>query len=221
MIRDRLKSAVKKVALRAFNMEWDAEETRDGGTRHVEKVNFDPTKIPKVVDGSGDTPGPNHKEDIGRPWVSATLAGGGALVFVDIRPANEVTSGLLPSAMLLPGDSLKSHLDRLPEKDIRVTIYDQTGEQGSEALAAWLRGQGWTMARRLRGGFAEWIEHGEVVHLPQLATGAKAKVGDPIRLKDGRSGWVQEVSGSAGALRYTVWQSGGGQIGPVGEDALV
>ena len=53
MIRDRLKNAVKKVALRAFNMEWDAEETRDGGTRKTESV-FDPTKIPKIVDGSGD-----------------------------------------------------------------------------------------------------------------------------------------------------------------------
>jgi len=220
MIRDRLKSAVKKVALRAFNMEWDAEETRDGGTRHVEKVVFDPTKIPKVVDGSGDTPGPNHKEDIGRPWVSATLAGGGALVFVDIRPANEVTSGMLPAAMLMPGDSVKKHLDRLPAKDIRVTLYDQTGEQGSEALAAWLRGQGWTMARRLRGGFAEWIEHGEAVILPQLSPGARAKVGDPVSLKDGRGGWVQEVTGSGSGIRYTIWLSGGGEVGPVGEDAL-
>jgi hypothetical protein len=122
--------------------------------------------------------------------------------------------------MLMPGDSLKGHLDRLPAKDVRVTIYDSTGEQGSEALAAWLRGEGWTMARRLRGGFAEWIEHGEVVHLPQLVAGARAKVGDPIGLKDGRSGWVQEVTGSGSGIRYTIWLAGGAEVGPVGVDAL-
>lgn len=218
MIRDRLKSAVKKVALRAFNMEWDAEETRDGGTRKTESV-FDPTKIPKIVDGSGDTPGATHREDIGRTWVAAQIVSGASPFIVDIRPANEVTSGLLPAAVLLPGESIKQNLHRLPAKEIRVTVYDQTGELGSDAIATWLREQGWGMARRLRGGYAEWIEHGETVQVPQLAPGAKHKVGDPVKLKDGRSGWVQEVS-TDGGVKYTIWLSGSTSIGPVGADAL-
>ncbi len=219
MIRDRLKNVAKKVALRAFNMEWDAEETRDGGTRKTESA-FDESKIPKIVEGSGDTPGPNHKEDIGRTWVAATLVGGVNLFFLDIRPASEVSSGMLPGAILMPGDAIKKHLDRLPDKETRVTVYDQTGALGSEELAAWLRGQGWKMARRLRGGYAEWIENGENVVVPQVPPGAKYKVSDPVRTKDGRNGWVQEVSGSGGAARYTVWFADGSSLGPVGADAL-
>ncbi len=219
MIRDRLKNAVKKVALRAFNMEWDAEETRDGGTRKTDNA-FDESVIPKIVEGSGDTPGPNHKEDIGRTWTSATLVGGVSLFFLDIRPANEVTSGMLPGAILMPGDLIKKNLNRLPDKETRVTVYDQTGALGSEDLAAWLRGQGWKMARRLRGGYAEWIEHGETVVLPELVAGAVGKVGDPVRMKDGRNGWIQEVTGSGGAVKYTIWFSDNSNTGPVGADAI-
>lgn len=219
MIRDRLKSVAKKIALRAFNMEWDAEETRDAGTRRTEST-FDPDKIPKIVDGSGDTPGPNHREDIGRTWVSAQLVAGAAPFFLDIRPASEVASGLLPGALLMPGNLIKDNLHRLPAKEVRVTVYDQTGELGSAELAAWLREQGWTMARRLRGGYAEWIEHGETVVPPQVSPGAKHKVGDPVRLKDGRDGWVQEVATAGGAPRYTIWLGGDESVGPVGADAL-
>lgn len=220
MIRDRLKNVAKKVALRAFNMQWDAEETRDGGTRRTNETKFDEALIPKIVDGSGDTPGPNHKEDIGRTWTAATLVGGVSLFFIDMRPPAEVSSGMLPGAVLMPGDSVKQHLNRLPAKDVRVTVYDQTGELGSTELAAWLREQGWTMARRLRGGYAEWIEHGEAVVRPELAPGAKYKVSDPVRTKDGQNGWVQEVTGSGAGARYTIWLAEGRSLGPLGADAL-
>ena len=218
MIRDRLKNAAKKAVLRAFNMEWDAEEVRDGGTRKTDSV-FDPTKIPKIVDGSGDTPGATHREDIGRTWVSAQIVSGASPFIVDIRPASEVISGLLPDALLMPGESLKQNLHRLPAKDIRVTVYDQTGELGSDGIATWLREQGWGMARRLRGGYAEWIEHGETVVPPPLLAGARYRVGDPVKLKDGRTGHVVEVS-TAGGVAYTIWLSTGAATGPVGGDAL-
>lgn len=219
MIRDRLKNAVKKVALRAFNMEWDAEETRDGGSRKTDSA-FDASVIPKIVEGSGDTPGPNHKEDIGRTWISATLVGGVNLFFLDIRPPAEVSAGMLPGALVMPGESIKKHLDRLPDKETRVTVYDQTGALGSEELAAWLRGQGWKMARRLRGGYAEWIEHGEAVVQPQLVAGARWKISDPVLLKDGRTGWVQELTGSGAQVKYTIWFEDQSSSGPVGADAI-
>lgn len=219
MIRDRLKSVAKKAVLKAFNMEWDAAEVRDGGTRKTESV-FDPDKIPKVVDGSGDTPGPNHKEDIGRPWVAAQLASGVSPFIIDLRPPAEVVSGMLPGAILLPGEQIKQNLHRLPAKDIRVTVYDQTGYLGSETIALWLRKEGWTMARRLRGGYAEWLEHNEVITVPSAPAGAAHRVGDPVRLKDGRSGYVQEITTDGGAARYTVWISANEVTGPLGADAL-
>jgi rhodanese-related sulfurtransferase len=220
MIRDRLKKVVKKVALRAFNMEWDAEETSMGHTPTHRETVIDESIIPKVVDGSGDTPGPNHKTDIGRTWIAAQLASGVAPYFLDIRPAAEVGGGLLPGAVLLPGAQVRTNLHRLPAKETRVTVYDQTGELGSEATAAWLREQGWTMARRLRGGFAEWIANGEPVEAPAQPAGAKHKVGDPVRLASGREGYVQEVTAEKGGVRYTIQVGPDEAVGPVGDDAL-
>ena len=134
-------------------MEFDTEE-RDPNARGVaDPNNFDPSVIPKLVDGDGDTPGPNHRFDIGRTWVSAQLAGGVPPFFIDIRAPQVAAAGILPGALLLSGESLKQRTDVLPtDRGQRVTIYDQTGEQGSSDLAAWLREQGWGMARRLQGG---------------------------------------------------------------------
>ena len=47
-----------------------------------------------------------------------------------------------------------------------VVVYDQTGDLGSREVAEELRKKGWLMARRLQGGFAEWIEYGEEVQVP-------------------------------------------------------
>ena len=62
-------------------MEFDTEERKNFRSYNKDRIQnteatFDESKIPKVVDGSGDTPGPNHKQDIGRTWVSAQMAGG-------------------------------------------------------------------------------------------------------------------------------------------------
>ena len=77
--------------------------------------------------------------------------GGVAPFFVDIRTPMEMAAGVLPGAHRFPEQSIKDHLATLPAKDVRVTVYDQTGEQGSIELAAWLREQGWGLARRLPG----------------------------------------------------------------------
>ena len=100
-----------------------------------------------------------------------------------------------------------------------MTVYDQTGEQGSTELAAWLREQGWTMARRLQGGYAEWLEHGETID--QLATveGASRQIGHPVKLTDGRNGHIHSVAASEGGYQYTVWV-GDAVEGPLGDDAL-
>ena len=49
---------------------------------------------------------------------------------MDIRTPMEMAAGVLPGAHRFPEQSIKEHLATLPE-DERVTVYDQTGEQGS------------------------------------------------------------------------------------------
>jgi rhodanese-related sulfurtransferase len=193
MIRNRLKNKVRKLAIKAFGMEFDTEDRDPNAGGRADPANFDPSVIPKIVDGAGDTPGPNHKEDIGRTWVAAQLAGGVAPFFVDIRSPMEMVPGVLPGAHRFPGQSIEQHLSILPPKDQRVTIYDQTGEQGSIELAERLREKGWTNARRLRGGYAEWIEHGEDTVSPKTSHKSKRNIGDPIK-KGGHSGTVLDVT---------------------------
>ena len=220
MIRDRFKKAARRAAIRLLNMEFDTEE-RDPNARGVaDPNNIDPSVIPKLVDGDGDTPGPNHRTDIGRTWVSAQLAGGVPPFFIDIRPPQVASAGILPGALLLSGDSLKQRTDVLPsDRTQRVTIYDQTGEQGSIELADWLREQGWTMARRLQGGYAEWLEQGETIAQLASLDGARRQIGQPVKLADGRTGHVHSVESTSDKFQYTVWVDGSVE-GPLGDDAL-
>ena len=192
MIRDRVKAIVKRAALKAFGMEFDAE-ARQSFRPPAGAETFDATKIPRIVDGSGDTPGPNHRELIGRTWLAAQVIGGVPGMLLDIRPPEEWIVGHLPGAVLLPGGQIKARPELLPAKTERVTVYDATGALGSEPLAAWLRDQGWTMARALVGGWAEWIEHSEPIAHPTKPTGARHQLGDTVALKDGRQGVVQGV----------------------------
>jgi rhodanese-related sulfurtransferase len=178
VFRDRIKKRVRRLAIKAFGMEFDTEDRDPNAGGKVDPADFDPSVIPKLVDGDGDTPGPNHKEDIGRTWVAAQMAGGVAPFFVDIRSPTEMTGGVLPRAHRLPHRSILEHTHILPAKSDRVIIYDQTGDQGSIDLAAELRSKGWSGARRLKGGYAEWIEYGEDTTPPKTTTEGKLKVGD-------------------------------------------
>lgn len=218
MFRDRLKGVAKKGLVKLFNMEFDTEERDPAARGRPDPSKFDPAKIPKIVQGDGDTPGPNHKQDIGRTWMSAQMVGGVPGMMLDIRPPDELAGGWLPGAVLLPGEAIRDHMDLLPtDKTLRVTIYDQTGGQGSTELAQWLRDQGWGWARRLQGGFAEWLEHGEPTETPTSIEGAAHKVSDPVTLSDGRKGWVLAI---AAGPTYTLWLEEGGLEGPVGPDGI-
>lgn len=220
-LRDRLRQRARGVAIRALGMEFDAEERAPAARPRPTAGPIDLSVIPKLVDGDGDTPGPNHREDIGRTWAAAQLAGGVAPFFVDLRPPAEVVAGTLPGARLLPGRLVEQRLHLLPaDKGERITVFDQTGELGSAEVAAWLRAQGWDMARRLRGGYAEWIEHAEPVELPQACAGGRLRPGDPVRWTDGREGRVlTSTPGPAGPL-VEVYLPTGEVLGPAPEAQL-
>lgn len=220
MFRDRLKKVARKAAIKVLKMDFDTQERDPAARRRGDPNAFDPSKIPTVVDGSGDTPGPNHKQDVGRTMTSAQIAGGVAPFLIDIRPPQETVTGLLPGAVVLPDQLIREHLELLPPKTDRVTIYDQTGELGSGEVAQWLRDQGWEWARRLQGGYAEWMEHDEAITMPGVPDGARLKVGDPVRLKTGGEGWVLRVDVSSSGAAYTVWHADGSTTGPVTDEAL-
>ena len=197
MIRDRLKKAARKAALKAFGMEEQAEE-RDKSWHAeagaVSDEDLDRTVIPDIYMGTDVNPGPNDKTRIGRTWVVAQLNSGVPPFFVDIRTPEECAGGVLPGAILLPGEQLKARLDVLPEQNIRVTIYDQPGGTESDTIASWLREQGWVLARQLQGGYLEWVENKETVDLPEPPEGGQFRVGDAVQLAGGSSGRVQSTS---------------------------
>jgi rhodanese-related sulfurtransferase len=221
MIRDRFKRVARRAAIKLLNMEFDTEDRDPAARRRGDPSQFDPSKIPPLVDGDGDTPGPNHKTEIGRTWVSAQLAGGVAPFFLDLRPPAEAVAGTLPGAIVLPNDLVFQRLDLLPsDRDLRITIYDQTGQLDSESIAEKLREEGFTMARSLRGGYAEWIEHAEPVETPEPSGTGTLKIGDPVRLADGREGWVLRLVPVDGAPGVEVWFADGSWTGPVSEDEI-
>jgi rhodanese-related sulfurtransferase len=219
MIRDRLKSGLRSAAIKLFKMEKDQEPHAVPNVKlDRAPVSIDRSVIPKVVAGSGDTPGPNHKEDVGRTVLSAAVHSGSAPLLIDHRPPAECAGGMLPGAICVPGLGLKARTDLLPvDKSLRVVVYDQLGSDESAELAAWLRAQGWTAGRRLKGGWAEWIEHDEPVGSPAPPTGGRFSVGDPVERADGSRHWVQE--GLPG-MKYWLWTPEQGTIGPVAESEL-
>jgi rhodanese-related sulfurtransferase len=206
MIRDRLKKVAKQAAVKFFKMEWEAEELAPnaGNTKLGGPQTFDPSLIPRVVDGSGDTPGPKHRERIGRTWLASQVISGVPGMIIDLRHPREVVAGLLPQAHLVPGLQLKERTELLPAKDVRITVYDQTGGEAAESMATWLRGEGWGMARSLQGGYAEWIEHDEPIVLPQPPEGGRYHVGNPVELSTGERGTVQLAWSEGNGARYAV-----------------
>ena len=86
MIRQFLKKKIRNVAVQVFNMEFDVEERDKRPARSTPQA-FDQSIIPSIVDGSGDTPGPNHKEKIGRTVISAEIVSGVDSLLIDGRRA--------------------------------------------------------------------------------------------------------------------------------------
>ncbi len=219
MIRDRLKAAVHTAALKLFKMEKQMEPHLEPNVKLDQApASIDPSVIPRVVDGSGDTPGPNHKEDVGRTMLSAAIISSAGPVLIDHRPPAECSGGMLPGAVCVPGLGLKTRADLLPaDKAARVVVYDQLGSDESVQLAAWLRAQGYINARRLKGGYAEWIEHDEPIVGCGAAPGARFGIGDPVQRADGSRFVVQEALAGG---QYRLWDAAVGSVGPVPESEL-
>lgn len=126
---------------------------------------MDLSVIPTVQDGRGDTPGPGCTTDMGRPWAAAQLLAGEGIIAVDVRSTEDWQAGHLPGALSMPAERAEDllHLLPPPELDHNIVVYDSGGGEPSDQVASLLRARGWTSARRLVGGFAEWTEEGEEI----------------------------------------------------------
>lgn len=150
--------------------------------------------VPKVVDGDGDTPGPKHETKVGRTWVSAQMLGGSGIVAIDVRSPDEWVVGHLEKAILLPPALAATKADLIPGRntDTMVAVYDADGGEIADEVAGILRELGYR-ARKLQGGFAEWVEEGEEVFPAPHVEEAAHQVGDAVVLPDGQNGIVWRI----------------------------
>lgn len=167
MDRPHLRPALRAAAAAALKAARSAAEKvlspkgiSPSPARPVNPASVDLSLVPPLVDGSGDTPGPNHKEKIGRTWLAAQIISGASPVILDLRPPAECVAGVLPGAIVVGSAPLVS-LPSLPAKTERVVVYDQIGSPACAEAVAALQAAGWPGARWLAGGFAEWLEQGE------------------------------------------------------------
>ena len=169
------------------------EQAKDRKEQEHRDVAFDPKYIPKLVDGSGDTPGakPQNTDRSNLGFGSACV---GSIAFcrghsssrrVDCRPHHR-----RPTAS---GQQILENTKLLPEASNRVAVMDAEGGQLSDEIAAALWEKGWTLARQLAGGWAEWIEHAEPDEKPPQIASARYQVGSHVETKAGEKGVVQAV----------------------------
>ena len=77
---------------------------------------------------------------------------------IDVREPYEWQGGHIEGALHIPMRSVPQRLDAIPrERD--VIIYCQHGQR-SAAVLEFLRAQGYTRARHLRGGYVAWVRSG-------------------------------------------------------------
>lgn len=214
MIRRKIRKSLRQIAIKVLDMDYDVQER---APREEFSINIDAQKIPKIVDGSGDTPGPNHKTNIGRTWLSAVVASGASPLCIDIRPPNEVVSGIIPGAILYPGRSILDNLDRLEEDAEKIVLYDQTGERDSVELTEILKEKGWPMVRSLAGGFAEWLEFGEQIEeIPKLS--GELQIGDAVYTDSEKTqvAYIFSVSGT----KVKLWSPSDDYVGEFSLDEI-
>ena len=90
------------------------------------------------------------------------LAQRGDVLLIDVRPAVEYQHGHLPGALSVPVDELPKRLEELP-RDRPIVAYCRGAYcLFADEAVAYLRRHGFD-ARRLAGGWPEWVAEGRPV----------------------------------------------------------
>jgi rhodanese-related sulfurtransferase len=107
---------------------------------------------------------PLLRRSTGGPWVTPSqathLINREDAVVIDVREANEFTSGHVLGAKNVPAPRMETAgSDIVKKKDRPIIVYCDGGDRSSKALAA-LKKQGFTRAANLAGGIKAWQEAG-------------------------------------------------------------
>ncbi len=102
--------------------------------------------------------------------LSRTLEQDPTHAVLDVRELEEVTQGLLPTAVHIPRGYLELRVETvLPDRTRPVTIYCAVGVR-SLLAASTMRSMGYTDVRSLKGGFVAWKDQGLPFRTPRPLT---------------------------------------------------
>ena len=79
-------------------------------------------------------------------------------LLIDVREPYEWASGHIEGARHIPMRSVPQQLDSIP-RDRDVVVYCQHGQRSAHVLD-FLRAQGYSRARHLKGGYVAWLRSG-------------------------------------------------------------
>lgn len=96
----------------------------------------------------------SHSEDVTPQWLAARLREGTALTLIDVREPYEWTIAHLPTARLVPLNTLPKAVGTI-DRAADIVLYCHHGSR-SDAAATWLRDQGFRSVRNLTGGIDRW-----------------------------------------------------------------
>ena len=88
--------------------------------------------------------------------VDRQVKGDAPIQLIDIRTEAAHATGALPGAMNLPLATLGIRLAELPPANVRVVVYDDSGDTEAADAARFLRWRGFEDAWHLEGGLAAW-----------------------------------------------------------------
>jgi rhodanese-related sulfurtransferase/DNA-binding transcriptional ArsR family regulator len=110
-------------------------------------------------------------EPISRDELQARLRRN-SVILLDVRPTDEYAAGHLPGAVSVPVSELKRRLKEIPRgQDIVACCRGPYCVYSYEAVEI-LRPRGFS-ARRLEGGFSEWLAAGLPIERPGVAKGSR------------------------------------------------
>jgi rhodanese-related sulfurtransferase len=92
--------------------------------------------------------------------VAQELAGDTSVQLIDLRLPASHAAQTLPGAMNLPLATLGIRLAELPPANVRVVVFDDTGDTEAADAARFLRWRGFEDAWHLEGGLAAWLDGG-------------------------------------------------------------
>jgi rhodanese-related sulfurtransferase len=144
-------------AARKFQDHQDAEMKAQHGTG-TSGDDFESMENVPEFDTPADFPTGNTARAPG--LVANELQSHTPIQLIDLRSPEAHAAQTLPGAMNLPLATLGIRLAELPPANVRVVVFDDTGDAEAADAARFLRWRGFEDAWHLDGGLAAWLDGG-------------------------------------------------------------